>query len=38
MRQFSSVVAIPEVGDGKGLPAHRQQLGEKFLLLEDGVG
>lgn len=38
MRQFSSVEAIPEEGDGKGLLAHRQQLGEKFLLLEEGIG
>ena len=37
MRQFSSAEAIPEERDGKGLLAHCQQLGEKFLPLEAGI-
>ena len=38
VRQFSSAEAIPEESDGKGFLAHCQQLGEKFLLLEGGIG
>ena len=37
VRQFSSAEAIPEESDGKGLLAHCQQPGEKFLLLEGGI-
>ena len=38
VRQFSSAEAIPEESDGKGFLAPCQQLGEKFLLLEGGIG